>query len=551
MSDHEPDDVVDAPPAGKWRIAGWVIIGLVFAVGCWIRFKIATGELLWLDELHTGWVVDGSFQQMLTRSAQGNQAPAFFALTWSLIQSLGKSEFTLRLVSLLAGALAMGLAGRFVWLQTRSIAAAALTLTLIAVDYSFIRYATEARPYVLLHLFSIIQAGCFWRSLECWRRSASDPTPTTANHRFDSLWLLLSSWLLIYTHYTGVFLLVAEFLFLFPMLIGPWLSQRLASGTIKQIFITLILFLVGCVPILFQINQAFGKPADWSLITSLEQFCNEQKVNGLYWFGVPLLAVLFSVGVIALFKRQTIPSTLSDRWQHARWLCWIAAWFALPLLTMVVMHQWADIPIALSRYFSVALIAGPIFAGAIVGTVSTQVRWIAIPIIIVASVFVHVQNNSLITEIAKTGQLPLLRFENWQAAIAAVNARSDKANQPLFLFGAVIEDANALSDTDTEFQAYLQFPVRSLYGLDSTERVVFAGPTIQYQHFDDRYLDTVVQQGGAWILVRHRPEITIEIASQLVNLLREHLGDPDTMVETNWFGNRENVVHLISIEIKK
>jgi len=187
----------------------------------------------------------------------------------------------------------------------------------------------------------------------------------------------------------------------------------------------------------------------------------------------------------------------------------------------------------------------------IVGTVSTQVRWIAIPIIIVASVFVHVQNNSLITEIAKTGQLPLLRFENWEAAIAAVNAQPDKANQPLFLFGAVIEDANALSDTDTEFQAYLQFPVRSLYGLDSTERVVFAGPTIQYQHFDDRYLDTVVQQGGAWILVRHRPEITIEIASQLVNLLREHLGDPDTMVETNWFGNRENVVHLISIEIKK
>jgi len=229
VSDHEPDDVVDAPPAGKWRIAGWVIIGLVFAVGCWIRFKIATGELLWLDELHTGWVVDGSFQQMLTRSAQGNQAPAFFALTWSLIQSLGKSEFTLRLVSLLAGALAMGMAGRFVWLQTRSIAAAALTLTLIAVDYSFIRYATEARPYVLLHLFSIIQAGCFWRSLECWRGTASDPTPTSATHRFDSLWLLLSSWLLIYTHYTGVFLLVAEFLFLCAYQFFFKLTTRLAN----------------------------------------------------------------------------------------------------------------------------------------------------------------------------------------------------------------------------------------------------------------------------------------------------------------------------------
>ena len=96
-------------------MVGWSVFALVLAAGCWIRWKIATGELLWLDELHTGWVVGGSFEQALTRSAQGNQAPLFFGLVWSAIQWLGTSELSLRLVSLLAALLAMVMAARFVW----------------------------------------------------------------------------------------------------------------------------------------------------------------------------------------------------------------------------------------------------------------------------------------------------------------------------------------------------------------------------------------------------------------------------------------------------
>ena len=90
------DDAVASGRRNVWSVVAWLVIALVFAVGCWIRFKIATGELLWLDELHTGWSVDGSFQQMLNRSAQGNQAPLFFILEWSLVQWLGTSELTLR-----------------------------------------------------------------------------------------------------------------------------------------------------------------------------------------------------------------------------------------------------------------------------------------------------------------------------------------------------------------------------------------------------------------------------------------------------------------------
>ena len=555
-------------PVARWNVVGWGGIALVFAVGSWIRWTIATGDLLWLDELHTGWAVDGSFGQMLSRSAQGNQAPLFFGLTWSTIQVLGPSEFSLRLVSLLTGTLAMGLAARIVWLRTQSIAGATLTLSLIALDENFIWYSTEARPYALLHLISVVQASCFWRSYERWRAGDSGKVTRHVEHRLSIVGLLLSSWALVYTHYTGVFLLATEFIFLCSALFVRWLNRELVAGTIKQIFVTLVLFAVGCMPLLLQMNQALGKPSDWSSVALLNQFTLEQTMNGICWFGIPLMAVLFSAATLAVVQRKSSVAN-RDGCQNIGWLIWVATWFLVPLLLLAALQIWAGIPIALSRYLSVALIAGPIFAGGLIGSFSRQNRWLAIPLILLAILLVHVLNyrltlndrfkshsdrlpyNRIMAWVVQKGQLPLLRHENWKSPIEVINNSTDKAKWPLFLFGAVIEDASALSDPDTDFQAYLQFPVRSLYRIDFADRVVFAGPTIQDQHFDDRYLTDVIDQGGAWILVRHHSEVTQEIANQLEGLVRASLGNTDATIETNWFGNRDNVIHLISIEIKK
>ena len=523
-------------------------MAFVFAAGCWIRFKIASGELLWLDELHTSWAVGGSFQQMLTRSAQGNQAPLFFSLEWLVVQWFGASELNLRLVSLVAGALAMLLAARFVWWHTRSIAASAVTLTLIAFDDTFILYSTEARPYALLHLTSLIQVACFWRLVESWRRV--DFIKSSDHDRFGIVWLALSSLLVVYTHYTGVFLLATEFLFLLVLLIYWRLTHGIANNIVKQILVTLGLFVVGCLPLILQMNQAFGKPADWSSVTSLQEFLAVQKINSIGWLGLPLVAVLISVCIAAFFNRESSKASQTNRWQLIRWLVWIVIWFATPLLTIVMLHWKADIPIALSRYLSVALIAGPIFAGGVIGICNLPGRWIALSIVLVGSIFLNLRNESLIVEIAKYRQVPLLRHANWRSAISVVNDSPARSKWPLFLFGAVIEDENALGDLDPKFQAYLQFPVRGLYELNSSQRVVFAGPTMSRQHFDERYLDEVVEQGGAWVLVRHQPAITHEIANQLESLLQRRFENSNATIETNWFGNRGNNVRLVSIEIK-
>ena len=553
-------DDAATPSVARWNVVGWFGIALVFATGCWIRWVITSGELLWLDELHTGWTVGGSFEQMLTRSAQGNQAPLFFGLAWSVVQGLGTSELSLRLVSLLTGTVAMGMAARFVWLRTQSIAAAMVTLALIAVDETFIWYATEARPYAMLHLLSVVQASCFWRLYERWQ-AADDDTQESIDRRLNIFGLLLSSWALIYTHYTGVFLLVTEAVFLSSVLLVRWLTRGLVSGTVKQVLVTLILFAVGCLPLLLQMNQAFGSPSDWASVVSPKQFQLEQTLNAICWFGIPLVAVVISTAAIAVVRRNSGLNGNCDRWRNMGWLAWMAIWFLVPVVFLTGLHTWGGIPIALSRYLSVALIAGPIFVGGLIGNCNLQSRWIAIPLILIAIVFVHVCNfrlannsavlpyNRLVSSIVLSGKLPLLRTENWESPIDVINTSDDKAKWPLFLFGAVIEDGNALSNPDADFQSYLQFPVRSCYHVDCDDRIVFAGPTLPKQHFDDRYLAEVIKQGGAWILVRHYTEITAEISNELKTLIHDRVDN--ATIEISWFGNHNSVVNLLAIEIKK
>ena len=57
-------------------------------------------DSLWLDELHTAWCAIGPLDEVAERAAMGNQSPVFYWLEWLLIEILGASESTLRLIFL-------------------------------------------------------------------------------------------------------------------------------------------------------------------------------------------------------------------------------------------------------------------------------------------------------------------------------------------------------------------------------------------------------------------------------------------------------------------
>ncbi len=154
-----------------WRRLGrGCLLASVVGLAFWLRI-VQVGESLWLDELHTAWVVADGGQQLVPRAAVGNQSPVYFALVWSVAKLAGASEFWLRLPSVLAGtALAAGAYFAVVrW--TACWSAGILAALLVAVDRNCVFYGQEARAYALVQGVGLVHVVLFVAVL--WPAGAS------------------------------------------------------------------------------------------------------------------------------------------------------------------------------------------------------------------------------------------------------------------------------------------------------------------------------------------------------------------------------------------
>ena len=70
-------------------------------------------ESFWIDELHSAWVVWDSLGDVTPRAKLGHQSPFYFVGLWFWKQIVGGGEVALRLSSILAVALSIGLV--FLW----------------------------------------------------------------------------------------------------------------------------------------------------------------------------------------------------------------------------------------------------------------------------------------------------------------------------------------------------------------------------------------------------------------------------------------------------
>ncbi|MEM9367040.1 MAG: hypothetical protein AAGD07_13685 [Planctomycetota bacterium] len=124
------------------------------------------GESFWVDELHTAWCVEGSFDEVGLRARMGNQQALYFQGLWVyrfIVESIllrggspepGWIETVLRLPSVLAGVATVTLLFR--WVQklggARSTLLATATGMLYSLDANAVFFDTEARPYALVML---------------------------------------------------------------------------------------------------------------------------------------------------------------------------------------------------------------------------------------------------------------------------------------------------------------------------------------------------------------------------------------------------------------
>src|SRR5689334_12265200 len=139
------DESISSQPSSRWAA---LVLGFITLAGLALRLTNIS-ESLWLDELHTGWVVKDAWSDVTWRAQIGNQSAVWFYAVKLITTLGGESELTLRLLSLIAGT---ALIPATYWLvrllmpkgSSGGPLACGLAAALIAVDPNCIFYATEA-----------------------------------------------------------------------------------------------------------------------------------------------------------------------------------------------------------------------------------------------------------------------------------------------------------------------------------------------------------------------------------------------------------------------
>ena len=508
-----------------------VILLLIIAAGFAIRLD-AAAEPMWLDECHTAWCVDtDSLHVVADRASDGNQPPLYFGLVWLATQCLGMSPFALRLVSLVSG-LGLLVAGP---LFAKSISdrwsAAALVAALIAFDGQFIFYAAESRSYALVQLLGLSQGIVFVSWLRYFYRDSGSGIRLVA-------WVLLSV-LLLYCHYTSVWILAAE---TFAVLLA-WLHwRRFPFGY----WVALVAVGLSLIPRFWNVSMVFARRSNWGAVSSPDQWWIDVEPWLVHWLLLPSV-VLFVDWLLPIinpgrYDRSAYWTNGLPNWSMTTWLL---VWATFGLFGIALLDFFQIAPMALLRYSAVGWLAMALFAGSCLRNHQPKVAWLlAVMIFTFSFLFGNWWAKEL--KLHRYQALPTLRNEDWVGTVSLLSDSSD----PVFQLADVIEDIDALSSADERFRRYLEFPIRGAAAVAGDEhlasdRSLFVIPTWNVQ-FNAEHLAAVREARGCWLLVRG----DFDYAKLVPGELERYLGEP---IEFKFIPNETmpaDEVHLIRVRFQ-
>jgi len=308
-----------------------ILILLIIVVGLFIRVYHLGEESLWLDEGHSVRMARLPVFKMVEDIAANKHPPVYFLTLHGWINLFGESEYSVRALSALFGILSIAMVYRTASLlfgeKTGLLAALLLSLSSFNIYYS-----QEARMYTLLTFLSLGSMYYYLKVLSEVRRR-------------DSAFYLIFSALLIYTQNFGIFIIIAQNVYLISLLLRP--GSR--SGTsLKSWIILQIILLVFYLPwIGIFIKQALSldtgrwhvlRPSLKGLLFSFQSFSGSRW---LLWVFTPL--ALYSVipinvrplggasrGKEDIFRCRIIPGRDTERVYLL--LVWLFSLVLLPFL---------------------------------------------------------------------------------------------------------------------------------------------------------------------------------------------------------------------------
>lgn len=491
----------------------WLFLLTTLAIG--IRLP-QVSESLWLDELHSAWIVAGPWDAVVARAQIGNQSPLYFYLVKASVALFGLDEVGMRFPSLVAGAALVPLVVVVALRWTNSIVAATVAGMMVAVDHHCVFYAQEARPYALVQLAGLVHV------LLCWRLQQ---TPTV---RLRFLFIVVTV-LLFYLHYTAVLLFAGE--------VACYALQRICKpGVWKyapwQLVMDFTVAALACGPTVPHLLDIAGRRENWSAIVSMPSLARLVFMFSLQWY---LLLPLGGVVVLTLVDRwgggrlfavvrkgpATTPHAMApDRQCRSEQrpiragsppVLLLVCWFAVPVGLAWIGTVTGVAHLFMVRYLVVTVVS-PILLCAILLAACPRGR----PRLVLAAVVMiaAIQSTGMIAQWRADGRLVGDRNQGWRAAVAFLSGRPDGSQWPLFLRSGLLEADDLGANDDLLLREYCLLPIGGMYPLDAAQWNRVPLPNTAAGKLAASHLQMIRSAGGAWLLIngteRSRRQIQAE-----------------------------------------
>lgn len=452
---------------------------LLLGLAAWLR-AASLFEPLWLDELHTAWIVAGDLQDVAPRAMVGNQSPLIYWPWWGWAQLFGITPVTLRLPLLATGLALVVLVYLIVRRTTDSMLAAVTAALLVVLNDSCVFYAVEARVYALVQFMALVHVGLLAATFE---------RPTLLRR---ACWFLTGG-LLLHLHYTTGLVLLAEW-FAYALV---WYRRReaLAYGP-RHFLLDSSLILLGLLPVLPHMATIAGRRQNWAHFIERSSPLLILWVVPLAWYVV--LPGLCLAALRAMSPRDDSLSTETRPPDNA-WLTLLVALAVVPTTTAWLLTQLDLARVFTVRYLNGSLVAPMVLGGMIVAL--ARLRWQQ-GVLVLLMVGLALGTGDAWREVILDRTPPVGRAEAWDVAVEQLNHALQSSDKPVFVYSGLIE-CDSLSPTGDDLPLFREFcllPVMGPYRLDvPAERL----HPLRYSHpgrLNPR--ESRLASDGAWFVLR-------------------------------------------------
>jgi len=441
------------PAPLSWKNS--ILLGLGIVLLSLVLRLPSLDESLWVDELHTAWVVSDSIQDVPYRAAMGNQASLYFLIIWVWTQLAGLHEWTLRLPSLAGGILCAGLVTGIAHRWTRDAWAAVACGVIAAIDIDWIFYATEARVYGFVQVISVLQVMVAWQTLQHDRRQ-------------DWTWLAFLTTVGFYLHYSTL---------LFSVCLAALIFLLADSQSKRQHLLTAAACVaIGVLVAIPHLASIFRRRENWA------HFITATSENEWTRWGTSLAAIAPLTVLATIFIRTW--STEAKR---------VALTTGVVLLPIGVAWLTTATGLAalfLGRYLISSETLIPLLLASLAALVPAL--WWRLGGVVVSVVIAF--------GLRAPHQLGPMRGEDWRTITSAVSQELENRSEPtdvLIASGLIETDIlrrpnKRLPPFMERWESYAQLPIESIYSLP--------------EHPGEHYGLTYTQAGEATPRYRNRSE---------------------------------------------